>query len=66
MYGDPGTWKSDDFLMLNHGLGEEIVDIPVYVNSRNNCILNFLICLQAVKFIIKMVISYGGGNNYME
>ena len=28
--------------------------------------LNFLISLQAVKCIIRMVISYGGGNNYME
>ena len=28
--------------------------------------LNFLIYLQAVKFIMQMVISYGGGNNDME
>ena len=28
--------------------------------------LNFLIYLQAVKFIIQMIISYGGGNNHIE
>ena len=28
--------------------------------------LNFLIYLQAVIFIMQMVISYGGGNNDME
>ena len=36
---------------------------PIYLTCS---ILNFPIYLQVVKFIMQMVISYGGGNNDME
>ena len=50
----------------NNSVSERAVICMIWQDIWHAANLKFLISFQAVKFIIQMVISYGGGNNYMK